>query len=83
MSCGVGHRCGSDPALLCLWCKPVATALIGPQTWESPNALGMALKFKKKKVLKKDICIFGSHYSAYRMVISTMEQQWERGTTLP
>ena len=28
MSCGVGHRRGSDPALLWLWCRPVATALI-------------------------------------------------------
>ena len=26
MSCGVGHRCGSDPALLWLWCRPAATA---------------------------------------------------------
>ena len=27
MSCGVGHRLGSDPALLWLWCRPAATAL--------------------------------------------------------
>ena len=30
MSCGVGHRCGSDPALLWLWCGLAATALIRP-----------------------------------------------------
>ena len=25
-----------DLALLCLWCRPVATALIGPLAWEPP-----------------------------------------------
>ena len=29
-SCGVGHRCGSDLALLWCWCKPAAEAPIGP-----------------------------------------------------
>ena len=38
MSCGVGCRRGSDPALLCLWRSPVATALIQPLAWESPYA---------------------------------------------
>ena len=28
MSCGVGHRQGSDPTLLWLWCGPAATAPI-------------------------------------------------------
>ena len=28
MSCGVGHRCSSDPTLLWLWRKPAAAALI-------------------------------------------------------
>ena len=30
MSCGVGHRCGSDPELLWLWCRMAAAALIQP-----------------------------------------------------
>ena len=30
MSCGVGHRCGSTLALLWLWCRPAAAALIQP-----------------------------------------------------
>ena len=30
VSCGVGHRRGSDPALLWLWCRPEATAPIRP-----------------------------------------------------
>ena len=29
-SCGVGHRHGSDPALLWLWCRLAATAPMGP-----------------------------------------------------
>ena len=28
VTCGVGHRCSSDPALLCLWCRLAATAQI-------------------------------------------------------
>ena len=44
VSCGVGHRHGSDPVLLWLWCRPAATALIRPLAWESPYAMGVALK---------------------------------------
>ena len=53
MSCGVGHRCGSDPLLLWLWCRPAASALIGPLAWEPPYAAGAALKRPKKKKKKK------------------------------
>ena len=49
MSCGVGHRRGLDPALMWLWCKPAAAALIGPLAWESPYAVDAALKRQKKK----------------------------------
>ena len=42
MSCGVGHRRGSDPALLWLWRGPVATAPIQPLAWEPPYAAGAA-----------------------------------------
>ena len=38
MSCGVGHRRGSDPELLWLWCRPAATALIQPLALELPYA---------------------------------------------
>ena len=48
MSCGVGDRSGSDPALLWLWRRPAAKALIGPLAWEPPYAVGMALKRKNK-----------------------------------
>ena len=49
MSCGVGHRRGSDPALQWLWSRPAATALIGPLAWEPPYAVSMALKRQKKR----------------------------------
>ena len=48
MSCGVGHRRGSDPALLWLWHRPVATALIGLLAWERPCVSGAALEKDKK-----------------------------------
>ena len=57
MSCGVGHRRGSDPELLWLWCKPAAIAPIGPLAWESPYAVDAALgnmKRQKKKKRKKE-----------------------------
>ena len=46
--CGVGRRGGLDLALLWLWCKPAAIALIRPLAWELPYAAGMALKGKSK-----------------------------------
>ena len=49
MSCGVGRRRGSDPALLWLWRRLAATALIRPLTWEPPYAVGVALKEKAKR----------------------------------
>ena len=51
MSCDVGRRHGSDPALLWLWCRPAAVAPIGPQAWEPPYAVGAALKRQKKKAI--------------------------------
>ena len=49
MSCGVGHRCGLDLALLCLWHRPATVALIQPLAWEFPYAAGIAIKSKNKK----------------------------------
>ena len=42
MSSGVGHRRSSDPALLWLWRRLVATAPIRPLAWEPPYAPGAA-----------------------------------------
>ena len=38
MSCGVGHRCGLDPVMLWLWCRPASIAPVGPLAWEPPHA---------------------------------------------
>ena len=53
MSCGAGHRRGLDPALLWLWGRQAATALIRPLTWEPPYASGAAIESGKKK--KKEL----------------------------
>ena len=42
-----------DLALLWLWCRPAALALIKPLAWEPPYASSVALKSKKKKKKKK------------------------------
>ena len=33
VSCGIGHRHGSDPVLLWLWHRPAAVAPIRPLAW--------------------------------------------------
>ena len=53
MSRGVGCRCGSDPMLPWLWCRPAATALIQPLAGEPPYAVGLALKIKINKKINK------------------------------
>ena len=70
MSCGIGRRCGSDLALLCLWCRLAATALIRPLAWEPPCATGAALKtYKKRKRKKRQIwngwIIWSFHVSSF------------------
>ena len=47
MSCGVGHRCGSDPVLLWLWCTLATLALI--PSLGIPYAAPLALERAKKK----------------------------------
>ena len=60
MSYGVGHRHGSDPMLLWLWCRLAATALIRPLAWELPYAAGAAIeKTKRPKKKKKSSGKFG------------------------
>jgi len=53
VSRGVGCRRGLDPALLWLWRRPEATALIGPLAWKpSPGECGPRKEKKKKKIEK-------------------------------
>ena len=49
MSCGVGHRHGSDLALIWLWHRLAATAPIRPLAWEPPYATGAAQENGKKR----------------------------------
>ena len=50
VSCGVGHRGGSDPTWL--WRRLAAVASIRPLAWELPCAKGGARKkAKKEKVI--------------------------------
>ena len=55
MSCGVGHRHGSDPALLWPWCRLAATALIQSLAWEPPYATGVAQEMAKRHTHKKNL----------------------------
>ena len=54
MSCGVGRRHGSDLALLWLWCRLAAVALLRPLAWEPLYAMHEALKSKKQKIFYAD-----------------------------
>ena len=65
MSCGVGHRLGSDLALLWLWRRPAATAVIGPLAWEHPYATGAALEMAKRQTTTTNLMYFirgGGHF---------------------
>ena len=50
MSCGVGCRLGSDPALLWLWCRLASVAPIQPLLWEI--ALAASAPLKKTVIIK-------------------------------
>ena len=64
MSCGVGCRRNSDPMLLWLWHRLVATAPIRPLAWKPPYATGTALEKAKRQKKKKDIAeIYVKEYS--------------------
>ena len=53
VSCGVGHRHGSDPVLLWLWVRLVAIVPIGALAWEPPYTVGVVLKRQKDQKKKK------------------------------
>ena len=54
MSCGVARRCGSDPMLLWLWCRPAAVAPFRPLAWELPYATGAGAALKSLKIFKNE-----------------------------
>ena len=53
MSCGIGHRSGSDSTLLWLWGRPAVAAMIRPLAWVLPYATGVAVTREKKKLINK------------------------------
>ena len=53
MTCGVGHRHGSDLVWLWLWHRPAVVAPIRPLARASPHAVGAAPKRKIQKTKKK------------------------------
>ena len=55
VSCGVGHRCSSDPKLLWLWRRMAAVAPIRPLAWELPYATGVPPPKKKAEKKKKEV----------------------------
>ena len=52
MSCGMGCRCSSDPALLWL-CRLADASLIQPPAWDFTCTMGIALKRPKTKNKKQ------------------------------
>ena len=87
MCCGVGHRCGLDLALLCLWRRPAATAPIRLLAWEPPYAARVALKSqktKRKKWMQLSDYSFDSYYLSVHSVSGLASplriEQWGRLT---
>ena len=76
MSCGVGHRLGSDPVLLWLWCRPAAPAPIQPLAWELSYAAGAALKRQKKnQVVSRFHCSHPPRYHHHSLPPFLLEYQ--------
>ena len=82
MSCGVGHRRGSDHALLWLWLRPAATAPIRPLAWEPPYAEGAGLKRKKIIIIIIIIIIIVIIIIIMEIVVPAMAQ-WVKDPALP
>ena len=53
VSGGVGHRCGLDLALLWLWCRPEAVALIRSLDCHTPYDMCVAIKGKERRKERK------------------------------
>jgi len=85
VSCGVDCRRGSDPVLLWLWRRPVATAPTQPLAWEPPYAAGAAQEIatitttttttkKKRPKKKKNIDLLISCLAIYHEEIISHTQ---------
>ena len=88
MSCGVGHRRGSGPMLLWLWCRPAATTPIRPLGWGPPCATAAALEKTKKKKHEKFFLLFylssraSCHYKTLTaQALKTSFPNWNASST--
>ena len=70
MGCGVAHRLSSDPALLWLWHRLAAIALIQALAWEVLYAAGAALKRKEKKKKKVKLSSIRFPYLNFKPTLS-------------
>ena len=68
-----------DLALLWLWCRPAAVALIRPLAWEPPCAVGAALKSKKRKRKPETWCLktIKTYFLTVVEVRSLKSQCWQ------
>ena len=81
VSCGVGRRCGSYPALLWLWCRLAATALIRLLAWEPPYATGTVLEKAKRQQQKKKIRNFPLQSPSFTLDPCSLYQPLPSSTT--
>ena len=72
MSCGVGHRHGSDLALLWLWHRLAAAAPIRPLAWELPYATSAALEKNQKPKTKQTGNGYEGHKLYLYMIVSSL-----------
>ena len=72
----MGHRRGSDPTSLWLWCRLAATALIQLLVWVPPYAMGVALKRQKQKTKLISTELFIIIFSHTDYVITAGPDVW-------
>ena len=63
MNCAIGHRLGSDLALLWLWRRVVAAASIRPLAWDLQCAIGVTPTLQRQKKKKKKLIPRGGLHS--------------------
>ena len=86
VNCGVDHRHGFDPALLWLWCRLVATALIRPLAWEPPCAMSVPPPPKKgssNSLYFLSPCLTNSCPYILSFLPSCLWRVWGVGSPLP